>query len=551
MRATGYRRLPVCLALLLMAPGCDGGFEEEVQPARLGDPVVPPTTASRFGYALETLGDLDADGYDDLAVGAPEADDGSGQVYLMFGGGEPEQDPAMMGLAQDRGDGESFGDIVVAMGSDGVSTSAASHVAVSAPYAEHGSDGAVGEIAFYDLSQLEEEEGLTSASSVVGDDTLYFEYSMAVAADVLEQDGDDELVVGMRLYEASDDTPRNVGAVFVYDFEYDLGVASDLLILPGEYEGQELGSTVATGDVDGDGKVEIISGTNDGEVFVYFFDDNDGVEAVQFVVDENASGLGARTGGVAVTRPVSDDAAGEAGAQLLVVSQPACSDEGSPLTASVYTLDGARGVSLVSSILLDDEVTCNRGHFPLTGGFDLNDDGAEDAILGANELNGTGTAWLILGPELSPWPLTSGEAEDEFGWSVARAGDINGDAYPDAVIGTPMANGDDGAVQIYYGGNDIDADGFPRAREDGVHLEQPLDCDDLDSGVNPGAKDPDDDGVDQNCDGDPDSSGCGCGVTESDPPGAMSGARVVLRLWVLALLGLGVLCRRSAGVRAP
>ena len=39
---------------------------------------------SHFGLSVTSLGDLNIDGYDDLAVGAPR--DGSGTVYIYLGG---------------------------------------------------------------------------------------------------------------------------------------------------------------------------------------------------------------------------------------------------------------------------------------------------------------------------------------------------------------------------------------------------------------------------------------------------------------------------------
>lgn len=42
-------------------------------------------TGSRFGLAVAAIGDTDADGYNDLAVGAPYENDGSGTVYIFQG----------------------------------------------------------------------------------------------------------------------------------------------------------------------------------------------------------------------------------------------------------------------------------------------------------------------------------------------------------------------------------------------------------------------------------------------------------------------------------
>lgn len=38
---------------------------------------------SRFGFAITSLGDLNKDGYDDIAIGAPY--EGKGAVYIYLG----------------------------------------------------------------------------------------------------------------------------------------------------------------------------------------------------------------------------------------------------------------------------------------------------------------------------------------------------------------------------------------------------------------------------------------------------------------------------------
>lgn len=40
---------------------------------------------SRFGMALSNAGDLNKDGFEDLAVGSPYSDDGHGSVYIYLG----------------------------------------------------------------------------------------------------------------------------------------------------------------------------------------------------------------------------------------------------------------------------------------------------------------------------------------------------------------------------------------------------------------------------------------------------------------------------------
>jgi len=77
-------------------------------------------------------------------------------------------------------------------------------------------------------------------------------------------------------------------------------------------------------------------------------------------------------------------------------------------------------------------------------------------------------ALLGLGPRLllaetspAPWFVLSGEAEhDRLGISVASAGDVNGDGYPDFIAGADSHDGpagvESGRAYVYFGGPDAD-----------------------------------------------------------------------------------------------
>jgi hypothetical protein len=87
---------------------------------------------------------------------------------------------------------------------------------------------------------------------------------------------------------------------------------------------------------------------------------------------------------------------------------------------------------------------------------DLNKDGRADIVVGApladnNELRDSGSVYVVLGrsstdgvdlafPESAHLRIDGGEVEARAGWSVAGAGDVNGDGRPDVVIGAPYAN---------------------------------------------------------------------------------------------------------------
>jgi hypothetical protein len=100
--------------------------------------------------------------------------------------------------------------------------------------------------------------------------------------------------------------------------------------------------------------------------------------------------------------------------------------------------------------------------FSVANAGDVNGDGYADLVVGAWELSSlTGSAYVYLGgptglggadggtmapSSVLPSPDSSG---GYFGWSVAGAGDVDGDGYADLIVGAPNAT--PGASNIYLG----------------------------------------------------------------------------------------------------
>ena len=108
---------------------------------------------------------------------------------------------------------------------------------------------------------------------------------------------------------------------------------------------------------------------------------------------------------------------------------------------------------------------------------DVNGDGYSDVIVGAPLNEGTesneGMAYLYLGSSTglgtdAAWTAESNQADAHFGYSVATAGDVNGDSYADVIIGARYYTGLispealEGAVFVWYGSSTgLGANGTP------------------------------------------------------------------------------------------
>ncbi len=136
---------------------------------------------------------------------------------------------------------------------------------------------------------------------------------------------------------------------------------------------------------------------------------------------------------------------------------------------SRLALDG-NGFTLAGISELDDS------GISVSSAGDVNGDGYDDLIIGAQSVGtiqgeydrfpGPGEAYVVYGGATGAdltldrstldgargFALTGISADDEFGFSVSSAGDVNGDGYNDLIIGANGVGSSAGATYVVYGG---------------------------------------------------------------------------------------------------
>jgi hypothetical protein len=236
---------------------------------------------AHLGFSVAGAGDINADGYDDVVIGArwyADEYDYQGAAFVFYGSASgPASLPDLILTGSQPG--ATFGYSVAAAGD--VDHNGYADVLVGAPQYANGEEEEGAAFLFYGSPA-----GLvaTPGWSFEGDQPgAEFGTSVASAGDV-NGDGFPDVIIGAQLYDGA---LPDVGAVFVF-----LGSAQGLnstphQILEGDRANTSFGFSVAPlGDVDGDGHDDVAVGAP-------LFSDDQSAEGAVFVFVGSSAGLGA------------------------------------------------------------------------------------------------------------------------------------------------------------------------------------------------------------------------------------------------------------------
>ena len=458
--------------------------------------------ADRFSLAS---GDFNGDGIDDVLLGAPKADGpsetrlDSGEAYVILG---RDSLPTIVDLAEPGSAdvtilGETIGDnlgFTVAAGD--VNGDGFDDILVGARFAAHQDRQLVGKtyIVFgrADLPTAVDTAEQKEDVAIVGKDPSDFS-STALATGDVNGDGNADIIIGASNSRGPDNDRQRAGEVYVVVGDSELPPLIDL-------EGQDpyftvfggakldaLPSYIAAGDLDGDGRDELILGTRfatrgeppraeAGEAYII------AVPTAGRVL-ELASGEGFVSITGAQTRDhlgiylAAADISGDGLDDAIIGTRDADGPDGPRLNAgAVHVVLGSR--SLLGSLDLaeappDTTVigadTADSLGLTVAAG-DVDGDGIADILAAApggdgcqNARKDSGKVYIIRGDASLPAILDLGreqpaaaffgvDEEDQMGLALAT-GDVNGDGRDDIIIGTLLANGPDndrkGAGEAY------------------------------------------------------------------------------------------------------
>ena len=381
------------------------------------------------GYSVSGAGDVNHDGFADVIVGAPYAAGlvpGSGYAYVLFGGSSP-------------------------------STVTLSNNALPASVGFLINGVAAGDKAGWSVGGAGDLNHAGFADVIVG----------APAANATGAHSGAAYVVFGRKSAATVNL-SNTGLA-----------SSDGFLIKGAAAGNQAGESVAgAGDVNGDGFPDVIVGApqaaglvpGSGNAYVVFGKSspttvtlsNNALPASEgFLINGVAAGDHAGWS-VAGAGDVNGD-----GLADVIVGAPFASTNGQA-TGAAYVVFGRKSAATVNlsnsglaasdGFLLKGAAANDYAGYSVAGAGDVNGDGRADVIVGAPAPEpigkSVGNAYVVFG-QSSPATvnlsnigrpasngfLIQGAAGDLAGWSVAGAGDVNGDGRADVIVGAARAQG--------------------------------------------------------------------------------------------------------------
>lgn len=439
----------------------------EISAAELGV-IGGDTGATETGYAVTGAGDMNADGYADVVLGAPGAgDQGEGAVYIMFGQSVRFDESSVSTAVRYTGEtaGDQFGSRVAGAGD--INADGYDDIIVAALYADTYDRNAGAVYIIYGQASLAG-GSVKDLPTITGTEvSAKLGFALAGAGDI-NADGFADCLIS-----APYRNDRSGGVYIVYGQAETLagGSASSLPLLSGVADYDYAGYAVAGGDINADGYSDMIisapkrNTTERDTGAVYLLYGRSAIYTSQSL--SSATLLAGLTQSEKIGQSLAiEDINGDNYGDMLIGA--AYNDTAAANGGAVYVYYGSASLntslSLAEATQFYNTAAAEIAGQSLAGVGDVNSDGYSDFIVGAPSTSQTetGRVFLIFGQSaiystqaLDLQTIFTGETiGDSFGNSVANAGDVNSDGLNDLLLGAlgygQIAEGAGAAYLVYW-----------------------------------------------------------------------------------------------------
>lgn len=259
-------------------------------------------------------------------------------------------------------------------------------------------------------------------------------------------DGFSDIIIGEGGYDGAS-SDEGMASIYLGN---SLGETTPDLTIYGTTQSQFLGSFVSFGDFNGDGYDDalIYNGS-------YSFSIHSGGTVINSTPSQVISDMWPFT--YSLQNVGCGDLNGDGMDDIVLATRD--TSESSLNAGEVRIYLGGAAINSSPAFIINGEMDEYFGD-SLAMAQDINGDGVDDLLVGTK----TGKVYLYYGGsefQDANMVFSSPLAGDGFGTSVAGAGDMNGDGFGDIVVGAPWTEGVsaylDGTVYIYLGGPDMDS----------------------------------------------------------------------------------------------